>query len=292
LVVDFEQRFRVPEHGFRLADRDPGDTAGLTKKEARSLREADLQRLEGLQERLYAAGEDALLVVLQGLDAAGKDSTIKHVMTGLNPQGASVTAFKQPTRVELAHDYLWRAQVALPSRGHIGVFNRSHYEEVLVVRVHPELLANEGIDPAEAQDSAFWAARFEDIAAWERHLTRSRTRIVKCFLHISKGEQRKRFLARAQRPDKQWKFSVDDLRDHRHWDAYQDAYDAALRATSTVQEPWYVIPSDNKWFLHTAVAAIVAHHLSAIDPHYPQPPDPAEMLAAIAELQAESELGP
>jgi PPK2 family polyphosphate:nucleotide phosphotransferase len=288
--VDFEQRFRVPEHGFRLADRDSGDTAGLTKEKAASRREADLRRLGELQERLYAAREDALLVVLQGLDAAGKDSTIKHVMTGLNPQGASVTPFKEPNRLELAHDYLWRAQVALPLRGHIGVFNRSHYEEVLVVRVHPELLANEGVDPAAAQDSAFWAARFEDIAACERHLTRSRTRIVKFFLHVSRGEQRKRFLARARRPEKQWKFSVDDLREHRHWDAYQDAYDAALRATSTVQEPWYVIPSDHKWFLHTAVAAIVVHHLGAIDPHYPQPSDPerAEIQAAIAELQGEA----
>jgi PPK2 family polyphosphate:nucleotide phosphotransferase len=288
-VMDFEKRFRVPDHGFRLADRDPADTAGLSKNEAKVEREADVERLAQFQERLYAAGQHALLVVLQGLDAAGKDGTIKHVMSGLHPQGVSVTPFKPPTRVELAHDYLWRTQVALPPRGHIGVFNRSHYEEVLVVRVHPELLAGEAVDPTQAQDSAFWEARLQDVAAWERHLTRSGTRIVKFFLHLSKAEQRKRFLARAERPDKQWKFSVSDLREHQYWEAYQAAYDAALRTTSTAQEPWYVIPGDHKWFSRTAVAAIVVHHLSAIDPQYPQPSEAelAEMVAAVAELRAE-----
>jgi PPK2 family polyphosphate:nucleotide phosphotransferase len=287
--MDFEQRFRVLEHGFRLTDRDPADTAGLGKGEAAARREIDVGRLIELQERLYAERGRALLVVLQGLDAAGKDGAIKHVMSGVNPQGVVVTPFKQPAPAELAHDFLWRAQIALPARGQIAVFNRSHYEEVLVVRVHPELLANEGIDPAEADDAAFWEGRFQDIVAWERHLTRSGTRIVKLFLHISKAEQRKRLIARAERPDKTWKLAANDLREHSYWEAYQTVYDEALRATSKPQEPWYVIPADHKWFLRTAVAAIVVHHLAAIDPHLPEPSQQkrAELLAAVAELRAE-----
>jgi PPK2 family polyphosphate:nucleotide phosphotransferase len=288
--MDLEKRYRVSGRGFDLADRDPADTAGLSKADARDRRSADRERLAELQERLYADGNHALLVVLQGLDAAGKDGTIKHVMRGINPEGVSVTQFKRPTPVELSHDYLWRAQVAAPARGHIGVFNRSHYEEVLVVRVHPDLLANEGIDPTDAEHPAFWAARLQDITAWERHLTRSRTRIVKFFLHVSKAEQRRRFIARAELPEKHWKFSTDDLREHHHWDAYQAAYEAALRATSTAHAPWYVIPADHKWFLRTAVAAIVVHHLGAIDPQFPQPSDRqrAEMIAAVAELRSET----
>jgi PPK2 family polyphosphate:nucleotide phosphotransferase len=287
--MDFERRFRVPEHGFRLIDHDPADTAGLDKCEAAARREADIGRLIELQERLYAERGRALLVVLQGLDAAGKDGAIKHVMSGVNPQGVLVTPFKQPTPAELAHDFLWRAQCALPPRGQIGVFNRSHYEEVLVVRVHPELLANEGIDPAEADDAAFWEARLQDIVAWERHLTRSGTRVVKFFLHISKAEQRKRLLARAERPDKIWKLAASDLREHSYWEGYQRVYDAALRATSKSEERWYVIPADHKWFLHTAVAAIVVHHLGAIDPQVPEPSEErrAELVAAVAELLAE-----
>jgi PPK2 family polyphosphate:nucleotide phosphotransferase len=288
--MDLEQRFRVPAHGFRLADRDPGDVAGLDKDGARERRDADLERLADLQERLYAERRRALLVVLQGLDASGKDSTIKHVMRGADPQGLSVTPFKAPTRTELAHDFLWRPQVALPERGHIGVFNRSHYEEVVVVRVHPELLAGEGLDPESAREPAFWQQRYEDIATWERHLTRTGTRVVKFFLHVSKAEQRRRFLARAEREQKLWKFSAADVRERRHWEAYQQAYEAALRATSTADEPWYVVPSDHKWFLRTAVAAIIVHHLAAMDPRYPRPAgaELEEMEAAVAELRAES----
>jgi PPK2 family polyphosphate:nucleotide phosphotransferase len=288
--MDFEQRFRVPEHGFRLADRDPADDAGVSKQDAKSRREEDLELLAELQERLYAEGGRALLVVFQALDAAGKDGTIKHVMTSVNPQGVTVTSFKQPSRVELAHDFLWRAQVALPPRGQIGVFNRSHYEEVLVVRVHPELLAGAGIDPAAAEDRAFWERRLQDIAAWERHLTRSGTRVVKFFLNVSKAEQRRRFLARIESDDKLWKFSAGDVRERRSWDDYQRAYEAALKATSSADEPWYVIPADQKWFLRTAVAAIVVHHLQAMDPRFPQPSDQErdEMAAAVAELRAEA----
>lgn len=212
-----------------------------------------------------------MLVVLQGLDASGKDGTIKHVMSGVNPQGVAVTSFKQPTDAELLHDFVWRTQLALPARGRIGVFNRSHYEEVLVVRVHPELLAAEAADPARAQDPKFWKKRFEDIATWELHLARSGTRVVKFFLHVSKAEQRRRFAARVERPEKYWKFSVADVRVHHYWEAYQRAYQAALRATSTRGAPWYVIPADHKWFMRTAVAAIIVQHLSDMDPRYPTP---------------------
>lgn len=285
-MSDLERRLRVPEHGLRLADRDPADTAGLTKKEAKELRVSDLERLEDLQDRLYAESARSLLVVLQGLDASGKDGTVKHVMSGVNPQGVTVTSFKQPSRVELAHDFLWRAQLALPARGHIGVFNRSHYEEVLVVRVHPELLANEAIDPARAQHGKFWEERFEALTAWERHLTRSGTRTIKFFLHVSKAEQLKRFLARTEQPEKNWKFSASDLREHHYWDAYQAAYEAALRATSTSEEPWYVVPADHKWFLRTAVATIIAEHLAEMDPRYPTPSEAqlAETRSAVAQL--------
>src|SRR5215208_1381104 len=277
--MDLEQRYRVPDHGFDLSERDPGDVAGLDKDAAEKRRTADLERLDELQERLYAESRQSQLVVLQALDAAGKDGTIEHVMGGMNPQGVRVTSFKQPTRVELGHDFLWRAQIPLPVQGEIGIYNRSHYEEVLVVRVHPEFLAGQGIDPARAEDDGFWARRYEDIATWERHLSRSGTRVVKFFLHVSKAEQRKRFLARADEPEKRWKFSVGDVREHARYDDYQRAYDAMLRATSTKDEPWYVIPADHKWFLRTAVAAILVHHLEQMDPRYPQPA--AEELAEM-----------
>jgi PPK2 family polyphosphate:nucleotide phosphotransferase len=287
--MDLERRFRVPEHGFRLADCDPGDTAGLSKKDGEQQRENDLERLAALQERLYAEGTRSLLVVLQALDAAGKDGTIAHVMSGMNPQGVVVTSFKQPTTTELAHDFLRRAQLALPARGRIGVFNRSHYEDVLVVRVHPEYLATQGIDPRRAGDGRLWKGRCEDIAAWERHLGREGTRVVKFFLNVSKAEQRKRFLARAEDERKHWKFSAADVEERGHWDAYHEAYDAALRATSTADAPWYVIPADHKWFLRTAVAAIIVEHLSAMDPQYPElsAADEAAMDAAVARLEAE-----
>jgi PPK2 family polyphosphate:nucleotide phosphotransferase len=289
--MDLEQRFRVPGPDFRLADRDPADTAGLDKAMAKERREADLERLAELQERLYAESGRALLVILQAMDAAGKDGTIRHVMRGVDPQGVQVTAFKQPTHLELAHDFLWRAQLPLPARGHIGVYNRSHYEEVLVVRVHPELLAAQACDPQLAQDPSFWEQRYEDIATWERHLTRNGTRVVKFFLHVSRAEQRRRFLARAEEPEKLWKFSAGDVRERRFWDAYQQAYEAALRATSTAAAPWYVIPADHKWFLRTAVADIIVHHLEDLDPQYPRPSatELTEMEQAVAELRAEAE---
>jgi polyphosphate kinase 2 (PPK2 family) len=267
--MDLEQRFRVPEKGFRLADYDTGDTAGLDRVHAEQGMQEDLARLADLQERLYAEGRRSLLIVLQARDASGKDSTIAHVMRGLNPQGVAVTSFKPPTSTELAHDFLWRAQIPLPARGHIGVFNRSHYEEVLVVRVHPQYLAPQGVDPARAADDQFWEQRFEDIVTWERHLARCGTHIVKFFLNVSKQKQRKRLLARAEAKEK--------------------AYDKMLRGTSTAHAPWFVIPADHKWFLRTAVASIVAAHLTAMDPQFPvpSPQERAAMAEAVAALLAE-----
>ena len=287
--MDLEKRFRVTQKDFRLADCDPADTAGMDEDDARRRREHDLKRLAELQERLFAERTRGLLVVLQGLDASGKDGTIAHVMRAVNPQAVSVTCFKQPTATELAHDFLWRVQQALPPRGHIGVFNRSHYEEVVVVRVHPEYLAAQAIEPGRAAHREFWEQRFEDIVAWERHLARDGTRVVKLFLHISKEEQRRRFLARAEEERKMWKFSAGDVAERAHWDQDQRAYDEALRATSTAEAPWYVVPADHKWFLRTAVAAIIAAHLRAMDPRYPQPSgaELAAMEAAVASLRAE-----
>ena len=287
--MDLEERFRVAQKDFRLADRDPADTAGMDEDDARRRREHDLERLTELQERLFAERTRALLVVLQGLDASGKDGTIAHVMRAVNPQAVSVSSFKQPTPTELAHDFLWRVEQALPPRGHIGVFNRSHYEEVVVVRVHPAHLAAQAIEPGRAAHREFWEQRFEDIVAWERHLARDGTRIIKLFLHVSKEEQRRRFLARAEEEHKMWKFSAGDVAERAHWDHYQRAYDEALRATSTAEAPWYVIPADHKWFLRTAVAAIIADHLTAMDPRYPKPSaaELAAMEAAVASLRAE-----
>lgn len=288
--MDFEGRYRVRPGKLRLDDLDPADTAKLTKDDAAGLRERDLARLAELQERLYAESARSLLVVFQALDAAGKDGTIGHVLSGLHPQGVQVTAFRVPSELERAHDFLWRCQLALPRRGRIGIFNRSHYEEVLVVRVHPELLAGQRIDSARAGDERFWRERYEAISTWEHHLARNGTRVVKLFLNVSRGEQRRRFLDRVEEPDKLWKFSAADVRERRHWGAYRAAYEQALAATSTEEAPWYAIPADHKWLMRTAVALILVHHLEAMDPRYPEP-GPGEREAmdeAVAELRAES----
>jgi PPK2 family polyphosphate:nucleotide phosphotransferase len=274
-----------------LGEYDTGDTAGLEKKASVDVRAKDIERLDELQERLYAEGRQALLVVLQAMDAAGKDSTIEHVMSGLNPQGVRVASFKQPTRTELAHDWLWRCQAALPARGEIGIFNRSHHEEVIAVRVHPEFLAAQAIDPKRAAKSSFWKQRFEDITAWEAHLDRSGVRVVKFFLHVSREEQRERLLARTEAPEKNWKFSPADVAERARWDDYQDAFEAALKATSAGHAPWYVIPADHKWFMRTAVAAIVVHHLEAMDPQFPKlaPEEREAMQEAVAALTPTTE---
>jgi PPK2 family polyphosphate:nucleotide phosphotransferase len=263
----------VDGKSFRLADRDPADTAGLDKPRARELRAADLDQLGEFQERLYAERRQALLIVLQGMDASGKDGVIAHVMAGVNPQGVRVTTFKHPSCLQLAHDWLWRHVLALPERGELGIFNRSHYEEVVAVRVHPELLTAEALDPDRARDSAFWERRFESIVAWERHLVSCGTRVVKFFLHVSEAEQRKRLLERATDPRRQWKFSPQDVAERTHWDAFQAAYEAALRATSTGEAPWYAVPADHKWLTRTAIARIAVRHLRDMDPRFPEPDD-------------------
>ena len=281
--MDLEDRFRVRPKGFGLAAHDTGDTAGFQKKESAGRLEEDLARLDELQERLYAEGRRALLVVFQAMDAAGKDSTIEHVMGRFNPQGVHVTSFKQPTSTELDHDWLWRCQLALPARGEIGIFNRSHYEEVIVVRVHPEYLAAQAVEPARG----LWKERYEDITTWERHLHRSGTRVVKFFLHVSQEEQRERLLARADDPAKNWKFSPADVEERDRWGDYQAAYEAALKSTSTAHAPWYVVPADHKWFMRLAVAAILVHHLEDMDPRFPQPTgeDRAAMAEAVERLR-------
>jgi PPK2 family polyphosphate:nucleotide phosphotransferase len=284
--MDLEDRFRVrPGRRLKLADHDPAEKAGLDKEASEALRAKDLEKLDALQERLYAEGKRSLLVVFQAMDAAGKDGTIEHVMSGLNPQGVEVTSFKQPTRTELAHDFLWRCQLALPARGEIGIFNRSHYEEVIAVRVHPEYLAAQGVKASRG----LWKERYDAITAWERHLHASGTRVVKFFLHVSKAEQRERFLARAEEPDKNWKFSAGDVAERAHWDDYQRAFEAALAATSTEEAPWYVIPADRKWLMRTAVASILVHHLEAMDPRFPEPSEDerAAIREAVVQLQAE-----
>jgi PPK2 family polyphosphate:nucleotide phosphotransferase len=279
---DLESRYRVRPGRFRLAEHDPADTAGLDRDRARTLRAADAERLRGLQKRLYAEQRRSLLVVLQGLDASGKDGAVAHVLSGVNPLGVRATAFKPPSPPELAHDWLWRCVLALPERGHIGIFDRSHYEEVTVVRVHREHLANEGIDPERGLDERFWDARCKTIEAWERHLVACGTHVVKFFLNISRDEQRKRLLARANDPEKQWKFSAGDVAQRAHWAAYREAYEAALRATSTPDAPWYAIPADHKWMARTAIGRILVHHLELIDPRYPEPDEAARRAAAEA----------
>jgi PPK2 family polyphosphate:nucleotide phosphotransferase len=279
---DLESRYRARPGRFRLADHDPADTAGLDRERARTLRAGDIERLRSLQARLYAEQRRSLLIVVQGLDAAGKDGTIAHVMSGMSPLGVRATAFKRPSPPELAHDWLWRCVLALPERGHIGIFDRSHYEEVTAVRVHEEYLIAEGVDPERGRDERFWTARMETIEAWERHLVACDTRVVKFFLNISKEEQRKRLLARASAPEKQWKFTADDVAEREHWDEYAKVYEAAVGATSTGAAPWYAIPADHKWMARTAVAQIVVRHLELMDPRYPEPDEAARRAAAEA----------
>jgi len=261
----------IAPHGKRikLKDYDPASTGKFKNKEdaLAKLRE-DVARLATHQDILYAQSTYALLIVFQAMDAAGKDSAIKHVMSGINPQGCQVFPFKQPSTEELAHDYLWRASKALPERGRIGIFNRSYYEETLVVRVHPELLAAQHLPPA-AVNKRLWKDRFEDINNFERHLTRNGTEILKFFLHVSKEEQRSRFLARIDTPEKNWKFSLADVKERGFWDEYMKAYEDVLSHTSTEAAPWHIIPADHKWFTRAAVADIIITKLKSLKSAYP-----------------------
>lgn len=276
-----------PEQAVHLADFDPGSTGGFkSKSHAQARLSADIQRLSELQDMLSAKGEYALLLILQGMDAAGKDGIIKHVMTGVNPQGVDVSSFKAPSAEELAHDYLWRCAKVLPERGRIGIFNRSYYEELLVVRVHEAILEHEQLPPEAAVH--LWKDRNEDILAFERHLSRNGTVIVKCFLHISKEEQRKRLLERVDTPEKNWKLSAADVHERKYWDHYLQAYEELLTHTSATFAPWYVIPADHKWYARIVVANIVLAQLEALHLTYPKISDEQRAhLAAIGEALAD-----
>ena len=277
---------------FRLRDIDPDDIGGLTDQD-RGLAQAALregiQALVRLQDMLYAQDRWALLAIFQAMDAAGKDSAIKHVMSGVNPAGCQVASFKAPSPEELDHDYLWRCQRQLPERGRIGVFNRSYYEEVLVVRVHPELLAREKLAPHLIEDD-IWEERFEDIRAFERHLSRNGTVILKFFLHVSRGEQRRRFLDRLDDPAKQWKFSAADLAERARWKRYMRAYEEMIRATASDHAPWYVIPADHKWFTQIVVVAAMVEALEGLDLGYPKldAAQRAELVKVRRALRAEA----
>jgi PPK2 family polyphosphate:nucleotide phosphotransferase len=255
---------------FRLKDFDPNDV-GKDKilDHAEELHAESLKIMGDLQEKLYAQEQWSLLLIFQAMDAAGKDGTIKHVMSGINPQGCQVTSFKTPSTIELNHDFLWRSNIALPERGKIGIFNRSYYEEVLVVRVHREILEKERIPP-EVVGQHLWRDRFVDINAYERYLTRNGTVIRKFFLHLSKSEQKKRFLARLDYPAKNWKFSEADLKERTFWDDYQDAYEKMIQASATKHAPWYVVPANNKDFAHLVVAGAVIEALASLDLSFPK----------------------
>jgi PPK2 family polyphosphate:nucleotide phosphotransferase len=260
-----------PGKKITLKDYDPGFTGKFkSKEEAQEKLQKDLARLTELQDVLYAQDTYALLLIFQAMDAAGKDGIIKHVMSGVNPQGCQVFAFKAPSSEELDHDYLWRSMKALPERGRIGVFNRSYYEEVLVVRVHPEILNGQRIPKKEKEDKDVWKHRYDDINAFERYLTRNGIVILKFFLNVSKKEQKERFLERIEQPEKNWKFSFGDVREREHWDDYMNAYEDMFNATSTEWAPWYIIPADKKWFTRAAVADIIVDRLRSLDLSYPE----------------------
>jgi PPK2 family polyphosphate:nucleotide phosphotransferase len=265
-------RFRVrPGRTVNLRREDPADTRPFTDKHsAAGQLDRDIARLVSLQEKLYAQDRWSVLLIFQAMDAAGKDSAIKHVMSGLNPQGTQVFSFKRPSDEELDHDYLWRTTRSLPERGRIGIFNRSYYEEVLVVRVHPEILERQKVPPS-LLTKRIWTERFEDIKAFERYLSRNGTLIRKFFLHISKEEQRRRFLARLEEPGKNWKFEAADLSERDRWDDYRKAYEQALSQTSTDEAPWYVVPADHKWFARLVIARLVVDALESLDLAFPKP---------------------
>ncbi len=269
----FAKRFCVSDGDrFRLKDVDPGDTLHLDSEDKPRAKEAlarGVEALAGLQDMLYAQDRWALLLIFQAMDAAGKDGAMKHVMSGINPQGCQVFSFKATTNDELDHEYIWRCARNLPERGRIGIFNRSYYEEALVVRVHPELLAKQKI-PSRLLTKDIWKERFQDIRGFERYLGRNGVVVRKFFLHVSKGEQKRRFLERLDNPAKNWKFSASDAAERGHWDDYMRAYEDMIRSTATKDAPWYVVPADNKWFTRVVVAAAVIDALVSLDLHYPR----------------------
>jgi PPK2 family polyphosphate:nucleotide phosphotransferase len=266
------KRYRVSDgKDFRLGDIDPADTAHLNsedKAEAREWLERGVGWLAEQQDMLYAQDHWAVLLVFQAMDAAGKDGTIKHVTSGINPQGCQVVSYKQPSSEELDHDYLWRYMRHVPARGQIGIFNRSYYEEVLVVKVHEELLQRQKIPPSLVTKK-IWERRYEDIRNYEQYLTRNGVVVVKFFLHISKAEQKRRFMDRLDQPEKNWKFAASDVEERKHWREYQEAYEEAIRHTATKHAPWYVVPADNKWFTRLVVAGAVVAAIAELDLAYP-----------------------
>ena len=265
--------FRITGKGkFRLKDFDPGDTGGLDQEDKPRAKEAlhtGVEALTALQDKLYAQDRWSLLLVFQAMDAAGKDGAIKHVMSGVNPQGCQVVSFKAPSSEELDHDYLWRCNRNLPERGRIGIFNRSYYEEVLVVRVHPEILENQKL-PSERITKNIWQERYRDIRAYERYLDANGVVVRKFFLNVSREEQKRRFLERIDHPEKNWKFSPADARERAYWDDYMAAYEDLIRETATPECPWYVVPADNKWFTRIVVAAAIIQTLDSLDLQYPR----------------------
>lgn len=284
--------FRVTNGAkFRLKDVDPGDTLDFSPEDKSELKErltaTGIRTLAALQDKLYAHDKWAVLLIFQAMDAAGKDSTIKHVMSGVNPQGCQVFSFKAPSAEELDHDYLWRCIARLPNRGHIGIFNRSYYEETLVVRVHPELLEKQKLPP-QLTGKHIWKQRFADIRHFERYLTHNGIVVRKFFLHVSKKEQKKRFLERIEDPNKNWKFSAGDIVEREYWDEYMAAYEDMVRNTATPEAPWYVVPADNKWFTRIVVASAIIETLADLDLKYPKvgPVKQKELAAAKKALLA------
>lgn len=284
--------FRVSDgSGFQLSSVDPGNTLHFTsadKPETKQALKDGVAMLSALQDKLYAQDRWALLLVFQAIDAAGKDGTIKHVMSGVNPQGCQVSCFKMPSSEDLNHDFLWRCNAALPGRGQIGIFNRGYYEETLVVRVHPKLLARETIPP-QLVGKDIWQERFKDIRHYEDYLARNGVLVRKFFLHLSKEEQKRRFLERLNTPEKNWKFSANDIKERAYWDDYAKAYEEMIQFTSSPQAPWYVVPADNKWFTRLVVAAAVIDTLNSLNLSYPELSDAArkELEAAKQQLMAE-----
>jgi PPK2 family polyphosphate:nucleotide phosphotransferase len=290
LLARLARHYRVEDgRHFRLADHDPAEVRELQgKAQGKRLLDAGRERLRELQERLYAQDSWSVLMVLQAMDAAGKDGTIEHVMSGVNPQGCQVTSFKAPSEEELDHDFLWRVGRALPERGRIGIFNRSHYEELLVVRVHPELLEHQRLPKKPAGD-ALWKQRAQDIAGWESYLVHNGVAIAKFFLNVSKAEQKKRFEERLDEPAKHWKFRLGDVAEREHWEAYQQAYEEAIARTAAPHAPWYVVPADSKWFMRLVVLAGLIATLEELELEFPKVEGErkAELAQARALLAAE-----
>ncbi|MDO8877984.1 MAG: polyphosphate kinase 2 family protein [Pseudolabrys sp.] len=290
-LEEIAKQFRIDKPGkFRLADCDPAECCGLSidKDDAKAMLKEGVERLAALQEKLYAHNKWSVLIIFQAMDAAGKDSVIKYVMSGVNPQGVQVHSFKVPSEEELDHDFLWRIAKALPERGRIGIFNRSHYEEVLTVRVHPEYLARQRL-PEVVSGKNIWQHRFDDIRGFERHLARNGTLVLKFFLNVSLEEQRKRFLERIDEPAKRWKFSMGDVAERKLWPEYMAAYEDLIRETSRDEAPWYVVPADKKWFTRLVVAAAVAQAMEGLDLAYPKVEGKALAKLQLARTALEAE---